>query len=257
MSRRDRLLRAFSVSMSISLIIAIVVEVVWFWNYLETQEVIGLDYRWFAGAAQRWVDTGQFYVPRQLAGPYVVETLVDVLYPPNALLLFVPFLVLPALLWWLVPLSVFAIGIIRLRPVVWAWPLILAGVAWPPTISQILYGNTNMWVAAAVAAGVCWAWPSVLVLLKPSLLPFALFGSNRRSWWIALGLLVIVSLPFGTMWLDYVAAMRNANLGPLYALHTVPFFLAPLVAWVARTRDLPTERPFLRLPWPRQRTGSA
>jgi len=104
---------------------------------------------------------------------------------------------------------------------------------------------------------VCWAWPSVLVLLKPSLLPFALFGSNRRSWWIALGLLVIVSLPFGTMWLDYVAAMRNANLGPLYALHTVPFFLAPLVAWVARTRDLPTERPFLRLPWPRQRTGSA
>ena len=30
-------------------------------------------------------------------------------------------------------------------------------------------GNTDMWVAAAIAAGVRWAWPSVLLTFKPSL----------------------------------------------------------------------------------------
>ena len=56
---------------------------------------------------RNWVDTGEFYLPHQLAGPYQVQTLVDVLYPPIALYLFVPFLVLPAVLWWAIPMSVF------------------------------------------------------------------------------------------------------------------------------------------------------
>ena len=47
---------------------------------------------------------------------------------------------------------------------------------------------------------------SVLVFLKPTLAPFAFFGANRRSWWVALGALGLVSLLFLPMWLDYLAA---------------------------------------------------
>jgi len=254
MSRRTRLARAFCLSASIALVVVIVAEVVFFWGYLEEQRALALDYRWFVGIAGRWLETGQLFAARQLTGPYEVQTLVDFLYPPVALLLFVPFTWLPAFLWWLIPLGVFAGSIVLLRPARWTWPLILACIAWPHTISQILYGNTNMWVAAAVAAGVVWAWPSVLVLLKPSLLPFALVGINHRSWWLALGVLVLVSIPFGGLWPDYVTAMRNSDLGPFHALWTIPFFVAPLIAWVGRTRADRRGAPLVysRIPWPRQ-----
>ena len=252
-SRRVRLARAFSVSASIALVVVIAAEAVFFYRNVGDQDALALDYRWFVGVAQHWLDTGLFYAPRQLEGPYVVQTLVDVLYPPNALLLFVPFVWLPAVLWWLIPLGVFTYGIVRLRPARWTWPLILVCIAWPHTISQIFYGNTNMWIAAAVSAGVVWAWPGVLVLLKPSLLPFALVGVNHRSWWLALGVLVLVSLPFGSLWPDYLTAMRNSDLGPLHALWTFPFFIAPLFAWLGRTRPDSRGRPiYRRMPSPRQ-----
>jgi hypothetical protein len=252
--RRTRLARAFYLSASIALVVVIAAETVFFWNYLEEQQALTLDYRWFVGIAERWLETGQLFAERQLTGPYEVLTLVDFLYPPVALLLFLPFIWLPAFLWWLIPLGVFTYCIVRLRPARWTWPLILACIAWPQTISQILYGNTNMWVAAAVAAGVVWAWPSVLVLLKPSLLPFALVGINHRSWWLALGVLVLVSIPFGGLWPDYLTAMRNSDLGPFHALRTIPFFLAPLIAWVGRTRDdsRGPQLVYSRIPWPRQ-----
>lgn len=254
MSRRARYTRAFYVTVSIALVAVIVAETVFLWYSIDEQHALALDYRWFVGIAQRWLDTGQLFADHQLTGPYTVETLVDFLYPPTALLLFLPFIWLPAFLWWLIPLGVFAGSIALLRPALWAWPLILACIAWPQTISQILYGNTNMWVAAAVAAGVVWAWPSVLVLLKPSLLPFALVGINHRSWWLALGVLVLISIPFGGLWPDYVTAMRNSDLGPLHALRTIPFFLAPLIAWLGRTVDDRRGRPLVysRIPWPRQ-----
>jgi hypothetical protein len=211
-------------------------EAVVLWGILDGQHAIGLDFKFFRDIARTWVDTGQFYLERQLTGPYEVETLVDVLYPPIALYLFVPFLWLPAVLWWAIPIAVFCFSIAWLRPARWAWPLILTGIAWPQTVSQVLYGNTNMWVAAFIAAGVCFAWPSVLVLIKPSLAPFALFGVRRRRWWVALGVLVVVSIPFGTLWISYATAMRNSSLGLTHALITIPLMLSPVWAWLARGR---------------------
>lgn len=253
MTRRERLGRALPIPLTIALVALALVELVILWQNVESQDALGLDYRWFVGVGQHWLDTGEFYVARQLTGPYQVETLVDVLYPPNALLLFVPFTVLPAFLWWAIPLGVFAFSIWYLRPARWAWPLIAACVAWPWTISQVLYGNTNMWIAGAVAGGVILGWPSVLVLLKPSLLPFALIGVGKRSWWIALAVLAAVSLPFAALWLDYFTAMRNSDVSALRSLFTVPNLLPPVIALLASRRPGYTRRPaYMRIPFPRQ-----
>ena len=71
------------------------------------------------------------------------------------------------------------------------WPILALIVLFPKTPGQILFGNTDMWVAAAIAGGVRWAWPSVLVTFKPSLAFFALIGIRARSWWIAAGLFAL------------------------------------------------------------------
>src|SRR4029078_6946076 len=122
-------------------------------------------------------------------GPYQVQTLVDNLYPPHALYLFVPFVVVPALVWWLVPLRVIAYLQWWCRPAAWAWPILALILVFPKTPNQIIYGNTDMWIAAFIAGGVRWAWPAVLVSIKPSLAPFALIGIRSRWWGIAAAIL--------------------------------------------------------------------
>ena len=94
-----------------------------------------------------------------------------------------------------------------------------------------------IWSVAALALGTIWYWPSVFVLLKPSLAPFALFGANRRRWWLALGGFVLVSLPFGSLWIDWVTSIVNARGGGLlYSTLEIPMLLLPLVAWLGRTQ---------------------
>ena len=85
--------------------------------------------------------------------------------------------------------------------------------------------------------GTIYAWPSVFVLLKPSLAPFALFGIRHRSWWVALGAFGLVALAFLLMWPDYVTVMRNATNpnGLLYSLTDAPLMLVPLIAWLGST----------------------
>ena len=143
---------------------------------------------------------------------------------------------LPAILWWAIPMTVFAASIAWLRPARWTWPLIALGVAWPQTLAQLLYGNTNMWVAALIAAGVVLAWPSVLILFKPAFAPFALIGIKRRRWWVAMGILCLAAVPFGAMWLDYATVIRNSSLSASYGLINLPLMVAPLIAWVGRRR---------------------
>jgi len=218
-------------------IVAAIAEFAWLWQYIGSQDAIGSDYSFFRSAAQGWLETGELYSARQLAGPYQVETLVDFLYPPTALLLFVPFVWLPWPLWWLIPIVTLAWAMVRLRPLPWTWPLIAAAIAYPPTISQLIYGNTNMWVAAAIAAAFVWCWPGVLVLLKPSFAPFAVVGVTSRRWWIALAVLIGLSLPFGALWIDYATAMRNSSVAWTYAVISMPLMLAPVVAWLGRDKE--------------------
>jgi hypothetical protein len=189
----------------------------------------GIDERMYHEATARWLAGGPWYLPHQLAGPYVA-TNGDVLYPPVALLLFVPFQWLPAQLWYAIPTIVMAWGLWTYRPAWWAWVVILVILWWPPSIGHFLFGNPVIWCAAFLWIGLRWAGPAVLVLLKPVLFPFAFVGAHRRSWWIALGLFALACLPFGTMWLDYMRVVLNAQ-GTSYLLLSIPLMLIPLLAW--------------------------
>jgi hypothetical protein len=85
-------------------------------------------------------------------------------------------------------------------------------------------------VMAAVALGFAFRWAFVGVLLKPSLFPFALLGIRDRSWWIALAIVIVGSLPFGSMWLDWITAVSNSTGGLFYSLQDVPILLLPVIA---------------------------
>lgn len=202
------------------------------------EQPFGVDFVLYRDVAARWLAGGPYFEPYQLAGPYEI-TAGDVLYPPVGLWLFVPFALLPAVvawpLWWALPIGATGWSIWRLRPRHEVWPLIALCIAWPTTPLKTWTGNPVIWSVAALALGTLYRWPSVLVLLKPSLSPFALFGANRRSWWLALAVLVGLSLPFGSLWADWLAALANAQGGGvLYSALEVPMLLLPLVAWLGR-----------------------
>ena len=61
-------------------------------------------------------------------------------------------------------------------------------------------------------------------------------GIRRRSFWIALGGLAIVSIPMAALWLDYLQAMRNVTISADYSVGSLPLILAPLIAWFLRSR---------------------
>ena len=195
-----------------------------------------VDYRMYMDAASGWLSGAPFYPTYQLAGPYPI-TLGDVLYPPVSLWLFVPFTFLPAGLWWGVPLGLAIWAILRLRPGPLTWPLMALCLAWPETIIKITQGNPVMWVVAAEAVGMVMVGPAVFVLLKPSLWPFALWGARRRRWWAFLAMFAIMCLPFGAMWADWLAAVRNSTGGgPFYSILEAPLLAIPLIAWCGRDR---------------------
>jgi hypothetical protein len=211
----------------------------------------GIDYRTYIDAARRWLSGGPFYEPYQLAGPYQIVSR-EILYPPIILPLLVPFTVLPAVLWWAIPLGVTSWLIADVRPSLWGWAAICALLIlplpftsdFPWALGAVVSGNPVMWIVAALAAGTRWGWPSVLVILKPSLFPFALLGCRTRRWWIAAGALAAISAVLLPMWVQYVAVLLNTR-GPsatwYYSIGEVPLMLTPLVAWLAR-RNAPAPR---------------
>jgi hypothetical protein len=197
---------------------------------------IGIDRRLYLDATRRWIDTGRFYEWWQLSGPYAIDPKIGgaVLYPPVCLILFVPFLVLPAVLWWLIPLGVTGWSLAGMRPARWTWPILAMLLWWPSTEEHLLWGNPAMFAVAALSIalrGHIWAAPAIL--LKPTLAPFALIGINRRAWWLGLAVLGLVSIPFGALWIDWVRATLNiTNQGLTYNLPQVPLMLIPVVAWL-------------------------
>jgi hypothetical protein len=196
-----------------------------------------VDYRMYMDATSGWLAGAPFYPTDQLAGPNPI-TLGDVLYPPVALWLFVPFTFLPAAMWWGVPLGLTIWAIWRLRPGPLMWPLMALCLAWPETIIKITQGNPVMWVVAAEALGMVTVGPAVFALMKPSLWPFALWGARRRRWWAFLAVFAIMCLPFGAMWADWLAAVGNSTGGgPLYSILEAPLMVIPLIAWFGRSRE--------------------
>lgn len=197
----------------------------------------GVDFHQYLGHTQRWLDGGSFYLDRQLQGPYAIAA-GDSLYPPTILYLLVPFaLRLPELLWWAVPIAVTLVALVRLRPAPWTWPLMAAMLAIPRTYEMILYGNPGIGVAMAVAAGAVAGWPSVGVLIKPSLAPLALIGIRTRAWWLALAIYLVACIPFGAMWLEWVQVITDSDGNLAYSLIDLPLMLLPVVAGIGRSRS--------------------
>jgi len=198
---------------------------------------IAVDYNLYVEATRRFVSGGFYYLPYQLEGPYEAVPGV-ILYPPPFTLVMLPFVVLPWIAYWAVPIGAILYATWRHRPRVIAWPGIAMCLWFPGTTVMVVAGNPTMLIVGAMALGTVWFWPSVLVLLKPTLAPFALFGAWKPSWWIALGVFVLVSVPFLGMWLDYATVLLNARhpLGLLYNLGQVPTMLLPIVIWAGRRR---------------------
>jgi hypothetical protein len=210
------------------------------------EQPFGVDYRLYRDATERWLAGGPFYEPYQLAGPYPISA-GDILYPPVALWLFVPFsatvgpLVTAAqwALWWLLPLGTVAAVVAALRPRPLAWPLIALCIANPTTLLKTWTGNPVIWSMAALAIAVVGSsrFGAPFVLLKPSLAPFALFGIRRRSWWAGAATFALLCLPFRAMWGDWLTSLENSQGGGLlYSALEFPMLLLPLVAWWGRTR---------------------
>jgi hypothetical protein len=204
--------------------------------------VVGLPDFWFDDlevlleATRRLFAGESWYLPRQLNGSYHTE-FGDVLYPPVTAWFFAPWLVLPAWTFVAIPFAILVWHIVAAHPAPWTWPLIAFGLTFPLTLVYAGYANPTIWIAAFVALGLRYAWPGAFVLLKPSLIPFALIGIRTRGWWLCAFGLGLASLPFLAETLIYPRVILDTQGGGIfYSMLGVPFMLVPLVAWLGRRR---------------------
>lgn len=218
------------------LLLGFVLEFAWLWGYIDSQGAIDADRVYYAVVGQRWLETGELYTARQLEGPYVVMPNVDNLYPPTAIPFLVATVFLPALLYYLIPLGATAGLVAWWRPYAWTWPILALLLAWPRGISNIIYGNSDIWIQGAVAGGLLVGWPALLILMKPSVLPFAVAGARHRSFWVGLVVVALASLLVLDLWAQYVVAIGNADAEWYYSLEDTPPYFLPIVAWLGRHR---------------------
>lgn len=204
---------------------------------------LGADYRNYLALGRRWLESGTTYRPDQLNGPYDAFPLVESalpplsLYPPAAGPAFALVGLLPWPVWWILPIGIIGFAIARWRPAPWTWPLMSAAASMPETMTIVLTGGSSLWTTALVAAGLLWRWPAALILLKPSLGPFALIGARDWRWWILVGLIVGVNIV--GPWQDYLAVIWNGNVTLVYSGGAALMAGAILIAWLGRTRDIP------------------
>jgi hypothetical protein len=237
---RDRWGRRVFVAVSL-------VAVVWVFLYLRVAmggwlgSHVGWDLEHYVAGAQRWLTLGSPYEPRFLAGHYVFDDMAFV-HPPIALPLFAVFTILPAVVWWAIPICVVSWLVRAWRPSYPAMTVIMTILALPLTLEKILVGNSVMWCTMFVALGLRWAWPVVLLIIKPLFLPLAIIGSRRPSTWVATAFLVGISASFGSLWVDWLTVLGNFfGQSSLYGLLDLPLVLVPIVAW-AGGRARPTSR---------------
>ena len=196
----------------------------------------GGDLEIYLAAPRRFLEGGSFYPPDQLSHPYQLATGV-VLYPPTTIPLFAAFTVLPAILWWAVPIGITAFIVARYQPSMLGWALIVVCLAFPDTIALFVYGNPAMWAMAVLALATRQPWVSAFILLKPSLTPLAVIGIRDRRWWAIVAVLAISSLALLPVWRDYLTVLMNLRGSDiLYSVGDVPMVLIPAVAWAARRR---------------------
>jgi len=219
------------------------------WDVLTVGEgsVVGLDRAIYKAAALRWVGGGFWYYPEQVAGPYMIVQ-GHVLYPPTALLWLVPAAYVPDVVWWGLPICVISSVVWHHRPARWAWPVIGLCLSTFWSVEIIASGNPGLWIAMFSALGTIWRPSFALILLKPSLGPFALVGVRSRGWWVLVGVLVLASLSLWPMWIDYIHVVLNSRgpwAGVWYSIRDVPLVSVPLIAFAARARSTVPQDPVL------------
>jgi hypothetical protein len=224
-----------------SIVVVIARAILYFASIEDPSQSVGIDYQLYVSAAERWQATGQFYLPSQLAGPYHVIGSGEILYPPIILYVLVPFTVLPAVLWWVIPIGLTLWAIARMRPA--AWSVAVAGLICTTHAVQapFFWGTPVIWLAPAVAWGLLLGWPAVAVFVKPTLAPFALVGlTHPRAFVVGIVGFAVLALPFTTMWLDWLTAIRNSDLGLFYAYTQNLLLVVPVVAWLGRDGRWPS-----------------
>jgi hypothetical protein len=230
-----RLWRVGALVLTAGILAAIPLEILVGFLQGRSDFAVGTDFAVYVEAARNWTSGHGFYLARQLQGPYPIE-LGDVLYPPTTLWVFVPFTILPGALWWTVAIGLLAYVVWTWRPAMWTWPVMASGLAYGMTPLMYVRGSPVIMVAALVAAGLRWGWPGALVLLKPSVLPFALAGIRSRGWWLTAALVGLLTLPFLPMIPEWIRAMVDGQGGGLlYSINDVPLLIVPVVAWLGRT----------------------
>lgn len=203
---------------------------------------VGYDFDLYLGHAERWLAGGGFYLPAQTSGPYQIEVVNGNTYPPVLLYVLLPFaLGVPHVLWWLVPIGVTGLAMAASRPAWWAWPIVAIVFVYPRTWNLLVMGNPAMWAIAAAVAGVAWGWPAIGAALKLTFAPLMLVGYGHRGWWPALAIALLLCLPFGAMWLDYVTALVNmrTSWGLDYLLGEWPIAIALVLAAASRRVHAP------------------
>jgi hypothetical protein len=228
---------ALVVAAAVGVVIVAARAIVYYTQMPDPEGAIGVDYRLYVGAAQRWLDTGQFYWPAQVAGPYHVHDIPSILYPPPVLYLLVPFTILPGVLFWVIPAILTAVAFWRLRPAPWSLMAMVGLAASGVVQGPIFWGTPVFWLVPVVAWGGLLGWPAPFVLLKPTLAPFALVGLRRpRSFLFGFVLLALLSAPFIGLWFDWLAVIRNSDLSPTYGIEQVALLLVPALAVIGSTR---------------------
>lgn len=197
--------------------------------------IFGSDLDLYLNATRSFLAGSGFYPAYEIAGPFPVIDGV-VLYPPSTIPLFVPFLILPRILWWLIPLAVATHTVIWWRPSLLAWGVMAVFAAYPQSSGLIVHGNPAMWAMMAMALATRKRWMSAFALLKPSLLPFALWGIGDRRWWLVVLAAGVASLALASEWRDYLVVLGNVEASWLYSLGDVPLVAIPVVAWMGRRR---------------------
>ena len=189
------------------------------------------DHGLYMDATRGWLAGGPFYPDWQTSGPYEIRW-GAILYPPIALVLFVPFSVLPGWLWIAVPLAVTLAVIASHRPGVWRLAFIAVVLATNPMeILDYTAGTPTIWIVMFVALATRWPWWSALVLAKPTLVVFGLLGARSRTWWLAVGAMTLITLAFWSMtmtWFGVLVDMHGVTV--LYSVPNASLVLVPLIA---------------------------
>ena len=177
---RQRFVRRVVVAGSLAVVAvqALLYIVGWIANHVAIP--LGLDWLGYRAGFDRLLATGTPYAPFELAGAFTPEHL-DFIHPPNALVLFAPFAILPQpldyILWIGIPIAIFCY-LLRGLPW-WAWPAVALLSTTNSLQYPILNGNSSLFMTAIFGLGFRYGWVVGLLAMKPTLAPLAIVGFRR------------------------------------------------------------------------------